>query len=49
MEEVAEGRCGLNEMAKVGSILRGGRKLLWEEDWDLKEKKMGKEEWLLGG
>lgn len=43
MEEVAEGRYGLNEMAEVGSILRGGRKLLWEEDWSLKEKIMEKE------
>lgn len=37
MEEVAESRYRLNEMAKAGSIVRGGRKLLWEENWGLEE------------
>lgn len=41
MEEVAESRYRLNEMAKVGSIVRGGRKLLWEEDWGLEENHYG--------
>lgn len=38
---MAQGRYRLDEMAKVGSILRGDRKLLWEEDWGLEEKKNG--------
>lgn len=29
-------------MAKVGRIVRAGRKLLWEEDWGLEEKKNSK-------